>query len=93
MPPDPFDAALSALHSRVDNIGPWIGIWEARREPDAHARRCANDAIDAIDGALAALHRIRGELVGQVRRADDATAARVDELLAARTHDGSPRSR
>jgi hypothetical protein len=63
-PPDAFDAALSALHTHVDNLGPWIGIWEARREPDAHARRCAS------------------ELVGQVRAADDAAAARADELLA-----------
>jgi hypothetical protein len=89
MPPDPFDAALSALHTHVDNLGPWLAIWAARTEPDAHARRCANGAMDAIDGALAALHRIRGELVGQVRAADDATAARVDELLA-RTRDGPP---
>ena len=80
--PDPFDADLSALHNHVDNLGPWIGIWEARHEPDAHARRCASDAIDTIDGALAALHRIRGELVTQVRAADDAAAARADELLA-----------
>jgi len=80
--PDPFDADLSALHNHVDNLGPWIGIWEARREPDAHARRCASDAIDAADAAIAALHRIRGELVGQVRAADDAAAARADELLA-----------
>jgi hypothetical protein len=27
----------------------WLAIWERRREPDAHARRCANDAVDAID--------------------------------------------
>jgi len=80
--PDPFDADLSALRNHVDNLGPWIGIWEARREPDAHARRCASDAIDAADAAIAALHRIRGELVGQVRAADDAAAARADELLA-----------
>jgi hypothetical protein len=89
MRPDLWDADLSAVGDAVDNLGPWIAIWEARREPDAHARRCANDAIDAIDAALAALHRLRGELVGQVRQADDATAARVDALLA-RMRDGPP---
>ena len=89
--PDPFDADLSALHNHVDGIGPWIGIWQARREPDAHARRCANDAIDAIDAALAALHRIRGKLVGQTRRADDETARRVDELLDTRRSPGPSR--
>ncbi|HEY2691205.1 MAG TPA: hypothetical protein VGJ50_22410 [Streptosporangiaceae bacterium] len=89
MPPDPdFDADLSALHTHVDNLGPWLAIWEARTEPDAHARRCANDAMDAIDGALAALHRIRGELVGQIRVADDQAADRADALLAPRTRDG-----
>ena len=55
-PPDPFDADLSALHTHVDNLGPWLAIWSARTEPDAHARRCANDAMDAIDAALAGLH-------------------------------------
>jgi hypothetical protein len=89
-PPDPWDADLSALSTTVDNLGPWLAIWAARREPDAHARRCANDAMDSIDAALAALHRIRGELVGQVRAADDQSAERADALLAARTRDGSP---
>ncbi|MGH3192687.1 MAG: hypothetical protein ACRDOL_36655 [Streptosporangiaceae bacterium] len=81
-PPDPFDAALSAVHDAVDNLGPWLAIWEARTEPDAHARRCASDAIDAIDAALLGLHSIRAEPVTQVRRADDQSAARADELLA-----------
>lgn len=58
-PPDLFDAALSAVHDAVDNLGPWLAIWEARAEPDAHARRCASDAVDAIDAALAELHGIR----------------------------------
>ena len=80
-PPDPWDAALSAIRSSVDDLGAWLAIWSARREPDAHARRCANDAMDAIDAALIELHRIRAELVDQIRRADDQAAARVDELL------------
>ena len=87
--PDPFDAALSAVHDAVDNLGPWLAIWAARTEPDAHARRCASDAIGAIDATLLELHGIRAELVGQVRRADDESAARVDELLA-RMRDGPP---
>jgi len=89
MPPDPWDADLSAVHDAVDNLGPRLAIWERRAEPDAHARRCASDAISAIDAALAALHRIRGELVGQVRRADDETAVRADALLA-RMREGGP---
>ena len=85
--PDPFDRALSAIHTHVDNLGPWLAVWAARREPDAHARRCANDAMDAIDATLAALHGLRARLTTETRQADDAAAARVDALLA-RTRDG-----
>ena len=60
----------------------WIAIWEARQEPGAFARRCAVDAVDAIDGALRDLHLIRGQLTAEVRQAGDATAARADALLA-----------
>ena len=80
--PDPFDADLSAIQTAVDSLGPWLAIWQARREPDAFARRCASDAIGAIDTGLAALHRIRAQLVSQVRQADDQAAARADRLLA-----------
>jgi hypothetical protein len=90
MSPDPWDADLSAVHNAVDDLGVWVAIWSARREPDAHARRCASDAIGGIDAALAALHRVRARLVAEVRQADDATEARTDELLA-RTRDGGPR--
>ncbi len=83
-----LDADLSVIRGSVDDLGVWTGIWEARREPDAFARRCASDAIDAADNLLAAAHRIRARLIGEVRQADDATAARVDALLA-RTRDDS----
>jgi hypothetical protein len=80
--PDPFDADLAAVHTAADNLGPWLAIWQARREPDAHARRCASDAIGAADTALAALHRLRARLITETRQADDATAERADALLA-----------
>ena len=91
VPPDRFDAALSALHTHVDNLGPWLAVWAARSEPDAHARRCASDAIGAIDAALVELHGVRARLITETRQADDATAIRADRLLA-RTRDG-PRAR
>ena len=87
--PDPFDADLSAAREAVDYIGVGRAIWDARREPDVFARRCASDAIDAIDTALAALHRIRTEWVSQIRQADDQAAARADQLLA-RMREGPP---
>jgi hypothetical protein len=86
-PPDPWDAGLSAIRTAADSLGPWLAIWQARHEPDAHARRCASDALGAIDAALAGLYGIRARLVGETRRADDETAARADELLA-QTRDG-----
>jgi hypothetical protein len=78
---DPYDAPLSALRDHVDDLGAWLAIWEGRHEPDAHARRCASDAVDAIDAALREMHTLRSRLVGEIRTADDASAARADELL------------
>ena len=62
-----------------------LGIWENRSEPDAHARRCASDAVDAIDSAIRNLHTVRQQLISEIRDADDATAARANELLRQRT--------
>jgi hypothetical protein len=76
-----LDADLSVILDRAEAIPLWVAIWQARREPDAHARRCASDAIDSLDQLLASAHRVRGWLVGQVRQADDEAAARVDALL------------
>jgi hypothetical protein len=63
-------------------LSTWLAIWGARNEPDAHARRCANDAVDAVDAMLRDLHTIRQQLISEIRAADDATAARADALLA-----------
>ena len=83
---DSYDDAVSALRNHIDGLGVWLAIWQARDDgkPDAPARRAANDAVDAIDGALAELHKIRQLLISEIRISDDATAARVDALLAAR---------
>jgi hypothetical protein len=84
----PYDEPLSALREHIENLATWIAIWEHRQEPDAFARRCASDAVDAIDGALRDLYLIRGRLTAEVRQADDATAARADALLARMREDG-----
>jgi hypothetical protein len=91
-PGDGYDSALSALRNNVEDLAIRIAIWEGRREPDAHARRCASDAVDAIDGAIKELHQIRQQLISEVQQADRATAARVDALLA-RTDDAMTSSR
>ena len=79
----PHDVSLSALRGHVETTAVRLAIWEARgTKPDAHARRCASDAVDAIDGALTGLHKIRARLITEIRASDDATAIRADELLA-----------
>ncbi len=42
-PQDAYDGPLSALRSRVDDLGVWLAIWQARDDsrPDAQARRSA----------------------------------------------------
>jgi hypothetical protein len=77
----PYDAPLSALRSNTESLAVWLAIWEARHEPGAHARRCASDAVDAIDAMLGDLHTIRATLVSSIREADDSNAARADQLL------------
>lgn len=78
MTASPYDSPLSAIRGHVDGLGTWLGIWENRKEPDAFARRCASDAVDA---ALRELHSVRQQLITEIRQADDATAARADKLL------------
>jgi hypothetical protein len=83
-PQDAYDGPLSALRNNVEDLAVALAIWQARDDtkPDAHARSAANDAMDAIDGALDELHALRRSLVSEIRASDDATAARVDALLA-----------
>lgn len=77
MTASPYDAPLSGLREHAENLGAWLAIWEARKEPDALGRRCASDAVDAM---LRDLYMIRGRLTADIRQADDASAARADEL-------------
>src|SRR6266436_1057808 len=60
-----------------------LAQWMARDDSkaDPGARQAANTAMDAIDAMLRELYELRARLVGEIRAADDATAARVDELL------------
>jgi hypothetical protein len=44
-----YDDPLSAIREHAENLGAWLGIWEGRTEPDAHARRCASDAVDRLN--------------------------------------------
>ena len=61
-------------------LAQWAARDDTRAEPEV--RRAANTAMDAIDAMLAELHQLRSRLVTEIRAADDATAARVDAMLA-----------
>jgi hypothetical protein len=61
-------------------LAQWAAPDDTKADPQA--RRAANTAMDEIDAMLAALHALRARLVSEIRDADDATAARVDALLA-----------
>jgi hypothetical protein len=76
-----YDAAVAAIRAHAADLGAYLDTWAARREPDAPARRAASDAVDAMDAAIRELHGIRARLIGEIRAADDATAARADALL------------
>ncbi len=86
--PEDYYTAVTALREHAEDLGVWLGIRENRKEPDAHARRCASDAVDAIDAMLAGLHDVRARLISEIRRSDDASAARADELLRSRQEGG-----
>jgi len=90
--PDAYDGPLSAMRNYADDLGAWLGIWVNRSEPDAHDCRRASDAVDAIDAMLRDLHQVRARLVGEIRDADDTTAARLTRCCAVAgevvSHDG-----
>jgi hypothetical protein len=76
------DAPLSGLRESIENLAAALAVWEHRHEPDAHARRCASDAVDAVDAMLRSLYDIRARRTGEIREADDAAAARPTNCCA-----------
>jgi hypothetical protein len=65
-------------------LGAALAQWDTRDDtrPQPGVRQAANTAMDAIDEMLRELHALRSRLTGEMRAGDDATAARVDALLA-----------
>lgn len=76
----------TVLRTAVESASVNLAVWAGRDggHADASVRQAANDAMTGIDAALAELHKIRADLVGEMRRYDDETARRVDALLAER---------
>ena len=91
-PREGYDSALTAIRNGAENLAVALATWQARDDtrPDAHARRAASGAVDAVDAMLQALHAIRARLISEIRASDDATAIRADKLLAGRNPDDFP---
>ena len=80
----PYDV-YAKLEDPMGVLSIALGQWEDRDDtkPCPEARRAANKAMDTIDAMMRELHAMRARLVGEIRVSDDASAARVDAMLAA----------
>jgi hypothetical protein len=78
-----YDSALPALRGHLGELEAALALWATRDDskPQPDVRQAANDAVDAIDGALRELHGLRSRLLGEIRTSDDATTQRASELL------------
>jgi len=72
------------LEERVGVLGVALAQWAYRDDskPQPGIRQAANTAMDEIDAMLADLHRARSALIDEIHASDDASAARVDAMLA-----------
>ncbi len=80
---EPYDV-YARLEDPMGVLAFALGQWEDRDDSKAQpeVRRAANTAMDEIDRMLCELHRMRSRLTSEIRASDDATAARVDAMLA-----------
>lgn len=87
---DAYDAALSAVRANVEDLAVWLAVWSARDDArlEPHARRCASDAVNAIDVIISELHGIRGALIPEIRASDDAAMEHADAVLRLLREDG-----
>jgi hypothetical protein len=63
-------------------LATWAKRDDSKAQPEV--REAANTAMRSIDRMLGELHRLRAQLMDEIRDSDDAAAARVDALLAQR---------
>ncbi|PXY17330.1 hypothetical protein [Prauserella flavalba] len=74
---------LSALRELVEDLGIQVATWSRRDDDPTKGqpleRAAAGDAVGTIDAMLAKLHRLRSQLVTEIRRRDDAFMAALDE--------------
>jgi thiamine monophosphate kinase len=81
---------IGTIRDLVEDLSAAHAMWGWRDDSKAQpqVRGAANTAMDSIDGLLHELHQLRAAMVTEIRRYDDATAARVDALLEKRRGDG-----
>lgn len=82
---------LDDITGRAQTLRYAMNTWATRDETKAQpgVRHAANVAVLAVDGMLRGLHALRQALIDEMRQTDDATARRVDALLARRREDGA----
>jgi hypothetical protein len=75
---------MTGLHDEIGTLGVAPARWSERDDtrPQPEIRQAANTAVDAVDELTRRLFALRRHPVTEIRASDDATAARVDALLA-----------
>jgi hypothetical protein len=75
---------MTRLHDEIGTLGVALARWSERDDtrPQPEIRQAANTAVDAVDELTRRLFALRRRLVTEIRASDNATAARVDALLA-----------
>ncbi|MYS86828.1 hypothetical protein [Embleya scabrispora] len=70
---------MAAARNLLALAGKAVAIWTGETDGPtlAERREAANSAVQGIDTALTALYRVRADLVGQMRRSDDAFMAEL----------------
>jgi hypothetical protein len=76
--------SITLLDSQLAVLGLALAQWAIRDDSKAQSeiRKAASTAMAAVDDMLSTLHRLRGQLVSEIRRSDDASEARADAMLA-----------
>jgi hypothetical protein len=75
---------MTSLHDQIGTLGVALARWSQRDDtrPQPELRQAANTAVDAVDELTRRLFALRQRLMTEIRASDDATAARMDALLA-----------
>jgi hypothetical protein len=81
--PPGYEAAVAAVRANIDDLSLYLAVWLSRADAclEPHARRCASDAVNAIDVIITELHGIRGHLIPEMAAADREALAHADGVL------------